>query len=101
MHVLKHNVFITEVFGFKLEKSLHGELKPKDPDWLAILNPQVLLKLSDQDGPMETYSRDTETGTDTKKKHSRGKPSQGCLAPKALPPFPNNLLKLSLLRMDP
>lgn len=99
MYVLKYNVFITEVFGFKLGKSLHRELKPEDPDWLAILNPQVLLKLSDKDGPMETYSRATET--DTKKKHSRGKPSQACLAPKALPPFPNNPLKLSLLRMDP
>lgn len=32
MHVLKYKVFITEVFGFKLEKSLHRQLKPKDTD---------------------------------------------------------------------
>lgn len=32
MYVLKYNVFITEVFGFKLGKSLHRELKPEDPD---------------------------------------------------------------------
>lgn len=101
MYVLKYNVFITLVFGFKLEKSLHRKLKPKDPDWPAILNPQVLLKLSVQDGPMETYSRDTETGTDTKKDNTAGQAQPSLFGPKGLATFPKQSAQALFARDGP